>query len=152
MVGQAGAPGSYEVAFSGYESIQVLNSSQLRKPKQNEKMPTLLTSKEVQIGEIKSSKSKHSSYKNKPSASGNSSIGGGGGPMGNNSKPAGSRVEKKSKKNSKRDESDQKRVNSWQTFAASKGVMKKGVFGGGLTKEKTFTSTSSKGKHVFDRE
>jgi survival-of-motor-neuron-related-splicing factor 30 len=104
---------AYEVVFTGHESIQILPAANLRRTKANEKMPTLLTSKEVMIGEIKGKV-------HKPNQKFSSSNAAGGNFTQNNSSNR-NVSEKKSKKNSKRDEEDKVRVNAWQSFAASKG-------------------------------
>jgi survival-of-motor-neuron-related-splicing factor 30 len=43
----------YEVVFTGYESIETLPPQALREPKPGQKRPTLLSSKEVVVGETK---------------------------------------------------------------------------------------------------
>jgi hypothetical protein len=133
---------AYEVVFTGHESIQILTAGNLRRPKVNEKMPTLLSSKEVTIGEIKGKSSK--TYQKFPSS-------------GNLAQKSGSTrnvsSDKKIKKNSKRDEEDKVRVNAWQSFAASKGkVMKKTGNIVASASSKTLTSFAPRGKHNFTLE
>lgn len=135
---------AYEVVFTGHESIQILTAGNLRRPKVNEKMPTLLSSKEVTIGEIKGKSSK--TYQKFPS---NNPSGG------NSAQKSGSNrnvsSDKKIKKNSKRDEEDKVRVNAWQSFAASKGkVMKKTGNIVASASSKTLTSFAPRGKHHFE--
>jgi survival-of-motor-neuron-related-splicing factor 30 len=44
---------NYEIVFTGYESIETLPVQALREPKPGQKRPTLLSSKEVVVGETK---------------------------------------------------------------------------------------------------
>jgi hypothetical protein len=124
---------SYEVIFTGYESIQVLHSSQLKVPKSGEKRPTLLQSKEVQIGEIKSMKPKYQA----------------------SSAPGGV---KKKRNTSKRDIDDKARVGAWQSFSSKKSVVKKGLLGTlGSSKTatanlKSFTAIEGRTKHNFKQD
>lgn len=128
---------AYEVVFTGNDSIQILTTSQLKRPRKDEKMPTLLTSKEVTVGEIKG-KQKSNKYTAGGGSNNQASQGG-----------ASGKIEKKAKKNSKRDEEDKVRVNAWQSFAAKGKVSKKVGTIVALSGSKTFTSFASRGKHRF---
>ena len=145
---------SYEVVFTGSEqSIQVLSSNQVRKPRPNEKIPTLLTTQEKTVGEIKSKPaSKYTSANNsnhQQSGSTSASVP----KTAAASTTKTTATEKKTKKNNKRDEDDKVRVNAWQSFAASKGkVMKKtGQIVTQNVSSKTLTSFASRGKHRFEK-
>ncbi|KAJ3302933.1 hypothetical protein HDV03_004445 [Kappamyces sp. JEL0829] len=124
-------PDSYEVVFTGYDSIQILAPTALKVSKDGEKRPTLLTSKEVTIGEIKGAKPE----KQRPTHSGE---------------------KKKKKGSSKRDLEDKQRVGQWQAFAAKKSVMKKSLIGAvgssaSSSAVKSFTALQGREKHVFSR-
>lgn len=41
----------YEVVFTGYESIEILNAGNIREPKPDQKRPTLLSSNQVIVGD-----------------------------------------------------------------------------------------------------
>jgi survival-of-motor-neuron-related-splicing factor 30 len=142
--------GSYEVVFTGSESIQVLSLNQVRKPKPNERVPTLLTTQEKTVGDIKSkSNSKYmAAGSSSQQAGSNASV-----PKASASTAKTSTTEKKTKKSNKRDEEDKVRVNAWQSFAASKGkVMKKtGQIVSQNVSSKSLTTFASRGKHRFEK-
>lgn len=110
----------YELVFTGLDSIQIMSSFDIREPRGGDVRPVLLSSKEVQVGEIKQAPPEAQKKKR----------------------------QKKEKSVSKRDVEDKARTSNWQSFAAKN--VKKTLGGVGKKEERSAGQGSApRSKHKY---